>query len=262
MHKKIIILFVIAAFLLPGLLLAETGARREVEIQIQELPEVTPLPLNDQEDEDNDDGIGIRELPERVPNQARETIRETINFSEKRDQLTQEIRERTVATQERAGEMKQEALSVAQERRERFQERLDLIRDEARRTRAEVLAQNIERLNENLSNRYIGYLDALELILSKIESRVALVEDLDEEDSDYFYGEIDFLKGEIDQVREVIIAQKSKVYIVDLQSEETTREDFRITMEELRNDHREIREEFIDPLRERIRSIFSILSNL
>lgn len=222
--------------------------RREAGIQVQEMPSVAPLPLSEIERDNNEEASVNEEMNTEtefgIQIQSNERAR---SFSEIKEQRTQEIMQERVQTEHRVQELRNEAMIQVEQKREEFREKVQSFSNEALRLRTEVLARNIERVNENLSQRYGGYLDALELILDKLETLDSFSE----------YDEVAEARVFISQARERIMEQRAKAYIVDLGPEETLRDDFQRTMNEMRRDHRQIMEEYISPLRSLIRNIMT-----
>ncbi len=187
----------------------------------------------------------VRVRPERVRDAREMRVREkTERRTEMHDSIVQ-IRER------RAEEIR--------ERREAFQTTIRGMRDQARRERAERLADNINRVNENLSSRYDGFLSALELVLDKIEIRIGLIEEERGVDLSTIRSMLDDGRKAISDARRAIIEQKAKIYLVNVESIETIQDDFRATKQEMREDHARIKTEWIAPLRTLVREIMTAL---
>jgi hypothetical protein len=198
--------------------------------------------------------------PREVQQTKRVENRERISdFSQKMEQRKKEIEERRVETQQKVEERRASVPAEIEQRKEAFQLKIQEVKDEARRKRVQVLAQNIEKINSNLCHRYQGYLDALDLVLDKMEARTAKISENKEIEDVLIYEKIDSARDSINESREMIINQKARLYLIEEISEETIKDDFRGIMNSLKQDHEYLRREFMLPLRTMLMEIFSNL---
>ncbi len=227
----------------------------ERPVTIQERP-IQPL---DVEDDVNDLGSETLPTTNDRPIQISEVERperaQMESVQEARNLRSQEARERSIVNQRTVTQVREIQAEEIRERQDIFNARVREIADEARRERVERLAENINRLNENLSARYDGLLNAMELVLDKIEIRTGIIEENTEVDLSTTYSTIDDSRDVIINARDRILEQRTKIYVVDLDSEDTMNEDFRVTMQEMREDHNILRTEVIDPLQIMVRDI-------
>lgn len=255
MKKKLLTFLLVSIFfLLPNLSL---GVERE-NVNRRNNPSIekpasapTPTAPTDESEEK------INENPENLSQPTRRKIRE---FSEIKEQRKEEIRERSAEAKKEAERIREERAEEIQTRKDQFREKLREIREQRRRDSAERLAENINKLNGNLSSRYDGFLGAMELVLDKIEIRLGKIEEARSIDLTSTRNNISDARNLLNIARTEVISQKAKIYVVSIQSEETLRNDFKTVMEELRNDHKIIREEYIFPLRNLIREIMETLA--
>ncbi len=198
--------------------------------------------------------VGANEV--RVNQEARAI---TESFQETREIRVQEMEERRIHAEAITVQSRERQAEQIRIREEEFRSRIQEIADEARRGRAERLAENINNVNERLSSRYDGYLNAMELVLDKIEIRIARIEDAINSDLSGAYVLIDEFREAIADARDKILDQRAKIYFVEIGSENTITDDFRATMEEMRNDHEILKTETIFPLRGMIGSIMTMI---
>lgn len=226
----------------------------DAEIRPDAVPDMRPLT----------DDVLVRPMNDVRPTNDEETLAPVVRIrpesvQDARDLRFRETAERSAEVRDSVAQLRERQTEELRERREAFQSMVQEITDQARRERAERLADNINRVNENLSSRYNGFLSALELVLDKIEIRVGLTEDAAGVDLSTVYSMIDDGREAIADTREAILGQRAKVYLVDIESIETMQDDFRVTMQEMRDDHAALRAESIDPLRTLVRDIMTTL---
>ncbi len=195
-------------------------------------------------------------LAQPARNENRVVVRD---FQEIREERKEAIEIRNIEMRDQAERIREERKEDVITRQEELKERIQGIRDERKRAVAERLAENIDRLNKNLSSRYNGFLNAMELVLDKIEVRIAKIEETRGVDLSEIYTRIQDSRNFIERAREQVIEQAAKSYIVVLESEETLREDFSASISDLREDHRALRDQFISPLRTIIRDVMETL---
>ncbi len=252
-HMKNKIILSLVTLLLLVCFSITDAARREPEINIRQMPLVEQLPVQE-------DNI-IQQQDERENYSSPITRRMISNFNEVVESRIEEIKQQRIETQQRIEENSKLLQDKISQRKLNLQNRINEISSEARRTRAQILVKNIEKVNDNLISRYNGYLDAQEIVLDKIESRVFKTEQQKNKNMDLFYTRIDSARNLIKETREKIIEHGSLIYIPEITSQENIRQDFQETIEEMKSKHRELRQETILPLRSLINDIFSSLKN-
>jgi len=268
--RKLTVVFLMITMLL-GAAVVNAQEVREPEVIIRERP-IRPLEVERNMDDVSPERRRLEERPLEEPpvimnneRPATEMERPAVirvrpeNVQEARESRIREMKERRDAKQESILQLRENRAEEIRERQEAFRARLQEIPDQARRNRAERLAENINRVNENLSRRYEGFLGAMELVMDKIEIRIGRIEEANGVDLTLVYSKIEEFRGLIADAREAILEQQSKVYLVEIDSVETMMEDFRETMREMRNDHKALRVEVIDPLRTLVRDIVALL---
>ncbi len=269
--RKAIIIMLAAAILIGGVSVTAQQVE-EREITIQQRP-IELLELDNNAEIRPDAVPDVRPLTDDVPVRPMNDVRTTNDeetpapivrirpesVQDARELRFQETVERSAEVRNSVAQLRERQTEELRERREAFQVTVQEIADQARRERVERLADNINRVNENLSSRYNGFLSALELVLDKIEIRVGLVDDTTGADLSTVYSMIDDGREAIADTREAILGQRAKVYLVDIESIETMQDDFRVTMQEMRDDHAALRAESIDPLRTLVRDIVTAL---
>lgn len=269
--RKSTVLFLVTAMLL-GATVANAQRVEEREVMIQERP-IEPLEV----EADANDGRPAERTPE--AQSLAEPSTSTMNtdqsvtdgdrpavtrvrpdsMQDAREVRVQETRERSVENQEAILQLRENQADDIRERRDAFRDRLREISDQARRDRVERLADNINKVNENLSLRYDGFLGAMELVMDKIEIRIGLIEEANGVDLTTVYSMIDESRRSIVDAREAVLEQRAKIYLVEIDSVETMTEGFREVMQEMRSDHEALKTEVINPLRTLVRDIMSVL---
>jgi len=249
MNKKLLVfLLALSFFLTPGFLLGEELDRKN-ERYNQSIERPVSVPVDPNNENNNIEEPVVTSNP----------VREIRDFSKIRDQRKKEIRLRNVESRKQIERIRKERDEQIQSKQDQFREKLEEIRDQRRRSLAERLAENINKLNNNLSSRYNGFLNAKELVLDKIEIRFEKIEEARGIDLTSTQDSISDARNLINIARTEVISQSAKTYVVSIQSEETLRNDFKTVMEELKNDHKILREEYIFPLRNLIREIMKTL---
>lgn len=214
------------------------------------------------------------EVQQRVMERS-EQIRETIREEKRRiDSISQRPQE------ERREEAQQQRLYVienSQEEKAELFKRIDDLREgaqenrlrisgelnqrlgEAMRNRAEQMAKNINMINFRFSESYFNMLDRTEDLITRLEERTERLENLLEIDLSKVYEKLLEARSEISGAREVITLQAEMEYEVYSESMEELGNSFREEMKKMRNDHRELRDTFIVPIRQTIRDSHLIL---
>lgn len=160
---------------------------------------------------------------------------------------------------QRVAQKREELKDEVEARRKAFREKISKIKDEQKRKIAEHLQERLNFLNQRLTDHYLQYLDHLELIMDKIEARAASAEERGADVSDV-RAKLTEARSEIDRVRNLVIEQKAKEYIVTIESLETLGRDYRAVVEEFRSDHKAIREE-LRGLKEEVRAAFQAMAS-
>lgn len=266
--RKLTVVFLMIIMLL-GVVIVNAQEVREPEVIVQERP-TRPLEVERNMDDVRPEGRRLEERPLEEPSvinniPVNEVERPAVtrvrpeNVQEARESRIREMKERRDAKQESVLQLREMRAEKIRERQDAFRARLQEIPDQARRDRAERLAENINRVNENLSRRYERFLVAMELVMDKIEIRIGRIEEANGADLTLVYAKIDEFRESTINARGAILQQQSKVYLVEIGSAETMTQDFRETMREMRNDHKAFRAEVIDPLRTLVRDIVTLL---
>jgi chromosome segregation ATPase len=180
-------------------------------------------------------------------------------FKAERKKLHEEAQKRKEEFEARAKEMRETTKEEMERRKQEFRQKLAQLKEERHRILAEKLSENINRVNQLRSDAALRYLDALELVLGKIEARIEIVEDGTEADLTQVREAITEARQRIAEAREAVLAQKGKEYVVHIGSQETLGQDIRKVMQELRDDHRKLRQEVLHPLRNLIRDVMLAL---
>lgn len=212
----------------------------------------------------------LKEQPLRVRNLQRESgkdLRKSLSPQELRNRAKPLIdkfradrnwlksKERAEEFEAKVKELREQAKEKIKQRKQEFREKLSKIKKERHRRLAERLNERINEVNQRMSNAALHYLDALELVLGKIEARTSIVEEATGADLTSVREAITQASQRIADAREAVLAQKSKEYVIDIQSQETLGKDIRKSFQELRDDHRALREEVLRPLRGLVRDV-------
>jgi len=188
------------------------------------------------------------------------------DFQKIKEERQQEFQARRLELQQEVQQLREEIKERIQAKKEAFQEKLQQIRDERKRTQAQNLSDNINKLNENLCNRYDGYLNALTLVLDKIENRAKKISQATTTATTTinltsFYQKLNQARQAIEEAREKIVVQKSKVYIVEIESEETLKTNFQTVIRQLKDDHQNLRENVLSKTRNLVRDVIQALKD-
>ncbi len=141
-------------------------------------------------------------------------------------------------------------------------ERANEVLSERLRNRTIVLSENMNRLNENLSKRYMGLISGIGIVLDKLENRVYQIEMETNENLEETYLQIEELRSYLKEVLERVSEQRNKYYLLELSSQETLGLEFREVLSNVREDHKVLLEEAINPLRFSIREIINDLKHI
>lgn len=133
-----------------------------------------------------------------------------------------------------------------EKRREEFRQKLTQIKKENYRNLAQRLYENLNRVNKNMSNAEMNHLKALDSFLDRIEEKT----NTDQE-------KINLTRQKIAQAKEIISSQESKEYIIEITSENNLGKDIRKLIQELKEDHKNIRQNTIKPIHDLIKEIIN-----
>ena len=258
--KYFIIFGALAVFFISPVEAIETSAVQSVNNQTQGVTAQTEdISLQSQEFSAQD----IKNLSQEQIGAMKKTLQENQEalqniLIEKKDALKQAIQERRNIIQERinnkeefARERIENTKQLMQERRENIREkieekrqiikeRLEKVEDERKQRIAEHLYDQINNLNERMSNTFSFILDKIEAVLSRIETRS---EKAAENGADVSTVEAAITEAinAISASRAAIEAQSQKVYVFEVNSEETLRLDVGSIRQSLHNDLVEVR---------------------
>lgn len=176
----------------------------------------------------------LQDMKETAPIRATEMerIREQEKLAEK---ATTTISANTKAVREKI-----------EKRREEFRQKLTQIKKENYINLAERLYENLNRVNKNMSNAEMNHLKALNSFLDRIEKKT----NTDQE-------KINLTRQKIAQAKEIISSQESKEYIIEITSENNLGQDIRKLIQELKEDHKNIRQNTIKPIHDLIKEIIN-----
>lgn len=207
--------------------------------------------------------VDQEQIRDRITDHA-ENVRERIqsgteDFREIRAERMEAQEQVRADIQERVEQVRDAQRENIEDRQAEFRQRAQDILDERRFQLAERLMSRINMLNENLSDRYVGFLHSLEIVLDKIESRTVKIEESQGIDLSSVHEAIESARGDIETARGLIADQKGKVYVVEIGDRSTIGTDFQSTMQELREDHTQLRERVLTPLRGVIGNLSSLI---
>ena len=241
-------------------LMEQQELRRQIEARTQELRQ-----MQDQMRQPGSQGTSSRVMPSREtlsPEAKRERAREHMErFEAERERMVQGAQARREEQEDRVREKRDEMRDEMEQKRQEYREKLAQIREERHQQLAENLTQRMNQVNQNRSNAALNYLDALELVLSKIEARANFVQDATGVDLAAVKTKIAEARQLVNQTRDAVLAQKSKEYILEIESEGTLGQNIRNAMRQVRDDHKRLREEVLHPLRGLIKDIMMQLKD-
>lgn len=143
-----------------------------------------------------------------------------------------------------------------QAQREAMNARLQTITDERKAKRAEQLADQMNQLNERLTDHYLSVLDHLDAVLTRIAERA-----VDEVSDADLQAKITTARTNIVSVRQAVIVQQDKVYTVNITTEAKMREAFQGVKKQMQDDHAAARE-LLSQARESVRQAFADLKEV
>lgn len=195
-----------------------------------------------------------------TPQLLRERLRiHKDSFEAEKERLKQQIRERKEEFENRVQEMREMKKQEIEAKKQEFKEKLSQIKEERKKITTERISENINKVNQFHSDAELRHLDAIELVLNKIELRTKVIDEKTETDLTQIYNKIAEVKTRIEDARTTILNQKSKEYIIEFGSEETLGQNIREIIQQLKSDHRKIREEVLRNLREEVRNALQLL---
>ncbi|MDP4009040.1 MAG: hypothetical protein Q8P71_01290 [bacterium] len=177
------------------------------------------------------------------------------NFQEKREHLLQEQQEKKEEVLLRVRERTTQAREDVEGRMEMARQKAAEVLDERKAEQAVRLNEQINKLNENLSRRYFGHLNALELVLEKVESRIALIEEAKGTDLSNARLVVEEARDRVAEAIEAIAVQQAKIYVVEIESLEGARQSHQMAFAELRTDHADLRDRVLGATRNLMRGI-------
>lgn len=177
------------------------------------------------------------------------------NFQEKREHFLQEQQEKKEEVLMRVRERTTQAREEAENRMEMAHQRAAEVLDARKAEQAVRLNEQINKLNKNLSGRYFGHLNALELVLEKVESRIALIEEARGVDLSNARLVVEEARDRVAEAIEAIAVQQAKIYVVEIDSLEGARQSHRMAFTEMREDHANLRDRILGATRNLMRGI-------
>jgi len=180
-------------------------------------------------------------------------------FNERKVLLQTKAEQTVQAAEEKALSLRAQHAEEIEAKKQQFEEKVMQMTEERHKQAATQISERVNRVNQNMTNAYFNYLNAIEMVLDKIETRAQIVGDAIESDMTAFLEEIASAEINIEQAREAVIAQKSKEYVAEIKSETTLGADISAIMQELRSDHTSLRDNVLDPIRHLVRDITQVL---
>jgi hypothetical protein len=220
--------------------------RQNIDTIQDRVQEALPRPVQAQ---DRTENVRLHVMP---GTDSFENIR--VQRLEAQEQVRLEIQERT----DQVRESQREQIEL---RQDAFRQRIQQVLDERGAQLAERLMATLNTLNQRLSDRYEGFLNSLEIVLDKVESRTVQVQEAQGIELSSVVGAIESARGDIEIARALISDQKAKVYVVEVGDANTVQQDFRAIMQELRQDHEQLRERVIIPMKGIVGNIFRLLQS-
>jgi len=187
------------------------------------------------------------------------TLQHQQAFTERKNVLQAEAEEKVQEAGERALSLRTEYAEEIAARKQQFEEKVRQMTEERHQQAAIRLSERVNLVNQNMTNGYFNYLNAIEIVLDKLETRTQIVGEATGFDMAAFLEEIASASIRIEDAREAVIAQKSKEYVIEIESETTLGADISATMQELRTDHASLRDNVLDPVRHLIRDLTQVL---
>lgn len=180
-------------------------------------------------------------------------------FQERKILLQGETEQRAQEAEEKALLLRAQHAEEIEAKKEQFEERVMQMMEERKQTLAVQHSERINMVNGNRTDAYLNYLDAIELVLDKLEARAQIIGDATGTDMTAFLDEIASANSKIEEAREAVIAQKSKEYVLEINSETSMGEDIFATVRELYGDYSSLKVNVLDPIRHLVRDLIQVL---
>ena len=178
-------------------------------------------------------------------------------------QRVEELRlEREAARQEqleRAREIREAKAAEIEERKVQLRAELEERLTERAKERAEQVANSLNRVNDNVTDAMLNHLNALENALNALMARVDKISEGSGADLASTIAAADDAYARIAFARDAVLAQKEKVYTVEIDSVENVGVVFREVSKQLKDDLRILISEELRPAKEAVRIAFSEL---
>lgn len=187
------------------------------------------------------------------------TLQHQQTFNERKALLQTQAEQRIQAVEEKALSLRAQNAEEIEAKKQQFEEKVMQMTEERYKQAATNISERVNTVNQNMTNSYFNYLDAIEMVLDKIEARAQIVGDATGSDMSAFLEEIASANIYIEQAREAVIAQKSKEYVAEIDSETTLGDDMSAVMQELRSDHASLRDNVLDPVRHLVSDLTQVL---
>jgi len=201
----------------------------------------------------------VSSTAEEAVNLQQMTLQRQQAFNERKVLLEIKAEQTVQVAEEKALSLRAQHAEEIEARKQQFEEKVIQMTEERHQQAAIQISERVNRVNQNMTNAYLNYLNAIEMVLDKIETRAQIVGDATGSDMTAFLEEIASANINIEQAREAVIAQKSKEYVAEIESETTLGADISAIMQELRSDHSSLRESVLDPIRHLLRDITQVL---
>ncbi|MEX2144823.1 MAG: hypothetical protein WD712_00370 [Candidatus Spechtbacterales bacterium] len=184
---------------------------------------------------------------------------ERAGLLERAGELREEYEARRQETLERADEIRQERIAEREERRVQFRAELEERLSERAKNLAEKAAERLNSVNANVTDAMLNHLNALENHLNALMARIDRLTETSEADLASTVAAAEDAYARINAAREAVLAQKNKVYTVEVDSLDTAGETFRAQAQQLREDLRALLAEEIRPSKDAVRAVFAEL---
>ena len=178
---------------------------------------------------------------------------------ERAQELRQQYEAERQEQLERAREIREEMASEMEERRVQMRAELEERLTERAQNRAEQVAKRLNQVNDNVTDAMLNHLSALENALDALVSRIDRLDETSKADLASTITAADDAYARIASARDAVLAQKEKVYTVEIDSMEGAGEAFRAVAQELKEDLRALVADELRPSRDAVRVVFSEL---
>ena len=180
------------------------------------------------------------------------------NLRERIMPRTDEQQDRREAFSDRMQTVRQQRSEQLSEHRAQLEQRLKSMTSEQKAAIALRLSEQMNSLNERLTNHYLDFLAQLQNVLAKISERADAVTD---KDVTAVKAKITSALDEISEAKELVLTQQAKVYKVTLTSEAKLREAYQSVKKQLQDDHAAMRQA-LGTAKEAVRGVFEELKTL